>query len=182
VLLRPELRAELGPGLALCAGLAVREAVAARVAAKVLVKWPNDVLAGGRKLAGILVESQITGVRLGSVVIGIGINVAQSAFPDALSNIATSLALLSTRDESREQLLVDVLSQLEAGLERLANHGMASIAHELRPHDALLGRRLRVDALEGTGSGIDDDGRLLLRQDDGQIKALVSGHVELLGA
>jgi BirA family biotin operon repressor/biotin-[acetyl-CoA-carboxylase] ligase len=182
VLLRPQLSAELAPGLALCAGLAVREAVAARVSEKVLVKWPNDVLAGGRKLAGILVESQITGARLGSVVIGIGINVAQTEFPDALSDIATSLALLSPRHVSREQLLVDVLSHLEAGLERLANHGMAGVAEDLRRHDALLGRRLRVDALEGTASGFDDSGRLLLRKEDERIEAVVSGHVELLGS
>lgn len=95
VLLRPELSAESGPGLALCAGLAVRAAVATRVTASTLVKWPNDVLTGGRKLAGILVESQISGAKLGSVVMGIGINVTQRAFPDSLSNIATSLALLS---------------------------------------------------------------------------------------
>jgi BirA family transcriptional regulator, biotin operon repressor / biotin---[acetyl-CoA-carboxylase] ligase len=180
VLLRPALSAELAPGLALCAGLAVREAVAARVAAPVRVKWPNDVLANGRKLAGILVESQVTGARFGSVIIGLGINVSQSGFADALSSTATSLALLAARDAGREQLLLDVLSQLEIRLERLANHGMARIAEDLRPHDALLGRRLRVEALEGTGSGIDDAGRLLLRKTDGQIAALVSGHVELL--
>jgi BirA family transcriptional regulator, biotin operon repressor / biotin---[acetyl-CoA-carboxylase] ligase len=182
LLLRPELSPELAPGLSLCAGLAVREAVAARVAEKVLVKWPNDVLAGGHKLGGILVESQVTGARFGSVVIGIGINVAQTAFPDVLSKIATSLALLSARDANREQLLADVLSQLEVRLERLASQGMPGIAQDLRPHDALLGRRLRVDSLDGTGSGIDDAGRLLLRKQDGQIEALVSGHVELLGS
>lgn len=180
LLLRPELSAELLPGLSLCAGLAVRAAVAARVAAPVLVKWPNDVLADGRKLAGILVESQVNGAKIASVIIGIGINVTQTAFPEALANIATSLALLSASPAGREELLADVLAHLETELTRLASQGLAGLAEALRPHDALLGRRLRIDALEGTGSGIDTAGRLLVRQANGPIVPVLSGHVELL--
>jgi len=180
LLLRPDMPAELAPGLALCAGIAVREAVAARVAASVAVKWPNDVLANGRKLAGILVESQISGAKLGSVIIGIGINVTQTAFAEPLSSIATSLALLSASTLDREGLLADVLIDLETSLERLTTHGLADIAEALRPHDALLDRRLRVDGVEGVGAGIDAAGRLLLRRADGRVEPLLSGHVELL--
>jgi BirA family transcriptional regulator, biotin operon repressor / biotin---[acetyl-CoA-carboxylase] ligase len=180
LLLRPDLPAELAPGLALCAGLAVREAIAARVAGNVAVKWPNDVFADGRKVAGVLVESQISGATLGSVVIGIGINVAQTAFPEPLSSIATSLALLSASSLDREGLLADVLIDLETSLERLTTRGMAAIAEALRPHDALLDRRLRVDGVEGVGAGIDAAGRLLLRRSDGRVEPLLSGHVELL--
>ena len=180
LLLRPDLRAELAPGLALCAGLAVREAVAARVSAAVTVKWPNDVLADGRKLAGILVESQVSGAKLGSVIIGIGINVTQTTFPEPLSNIATSLSLLSASAIDREGLLADVLIDLETSLERLTTRGMADIAEALRPHDALLDRRLRVDDVEGVGAGIDAAGRLLLRRPDGRVEPLLSGHVERL--
>ena len=180
LLLRPTLAAEQAPGLALCAGLAVREAVACRVTAPVQVKWPNDVLAGGRKLAGILVESQVSGGKLGSVVIGIGINVTQTDFPDALAGIATSLSLLSADDSSRERLLADVLHDFEAELARLTERGLQGVAEALRPHDALLGKRLRVDALEGTAAGIDASGCLLLRDNAGQVHAIASGHVELL--
>ena len=180
LLLRPDLSAELAPGLALCAGLAVREAVAARVTAHVAVKWPNDVFAGGRKVAGILVESQVSGATLGSVVIGIGINVTQTAFPDPLSSIATSLALLSASVLDREGLLADVLIDLETSLERLTTSGMAAIAEALRPHDALLDRRLRIEGVEGVGAGIDTAGRLLLRTDLGQLRPIAAGHVELL--
>jgi BirA family transcriptional regulator, biotin operon repressor / biotin---[acetyl-CoA-carboxylase] ligase len=179
LLLRPELSAELLPGLSLCAGLAVRSAVAARVNAPVLVKWPNDVLAGGRKLAGILVESQVAGANIASVIIGIGINVKQTAFPDSLASVATSLALLSASATGREQLLADVLRHLETELARLKHQGLAAVAEALRPHDALLGRRLRIDALEGVGNGIDGAGRLLLRKTDGQLEPVLSGHVEL---
>jgi len=180
VLLRPELQPEQAPALALCAGLAVRAAVATRVAATVAVKWPNDVLAGGRKLAGVLVESQISGAKLGSVIVGVGINVTQQAFPDGLSQIATSLQLLSANALGRERLLADVLSQLQALLGRLEADGMAGIADALRPHDALLGRRLRIEGVEGCGAGIDDAGRLRLRTDAAELRPIAAGHVELL--
>jgi BirA family biotin operon repressor/biotin-[acetyl-CoA-carboxylase] ligase len=179
VLLRPQLDAERVSGLSLCAGLAVRAAVAQRVSAPVLVKWPNDVLASGRKVCGILVESQITGPSINSVIVGIGVNVTQSAFPEALLGIATSLALLGATNLSREALLADVLQGLEQELQRLTAQGLAGMASALRPHDALLGRRLRVDAREGIGDGIDSAGRLLLKDDDGRVHAINAGHVEL---
>ncbi|HYP91091.1 MAG TPA: biotin--[acetyl-CoA-carboxylase] ligase [Polyangiaceae bacterium] len=182
LLLRPRFGAELAPALALCAGLAVRAAVAPRVAAEVLVKWPNDVLAGGRKLAGILVESQLSGAQIASVVIGIGINVAQREFPAPLADIATSLALLAANDLSRERLLADVLSRLEGELSRLEREGMAGVAEALAPHDALFERRLKVDALVGQGAGIDPSGRLRLRLADGSVELIASGHVEVLTA
>lgn len=183
LLLRPELSAELAPGLALCAGLAVREAVAPRVSSSVQVKWPNDVMAGGRKLAGILVESQVSGARLVSVIVGIGVNVAQRSFPEPISSTATSLELLAASEKSRELLLVDILQSFEALLRRLTEQGMPGIAEALRAHDALLGRSLRVGAFTGTGAGIDLAGRLLLQSSDaGQVHAITSGHVELLDA
>src|SRR6478735_9276209 len=180
LLLRPRFGAELAPALALCAGLAVRAAVAERVSASVLVKWPNDVLADGRKLAGILVESQLSGAAIASVVVGIGINVTQREFPEPIAGIATSLELLSASDASRERLLADVLRQFETELGRLELEGMAGVAEALAPHDALFERRLKVDALVGHGAGIDPSGRLRLRLDDGKVELIASGHVELL--
>jgi BirA family transcriptional regulator, biotin operon repressor / biotin---[acetyl-CoA-carboxylase] ligase len=179
LLLRPELRAELAPGLALCAGLAVRSAVATRVAAPALVKWPNDVLAGGKKLAGILVESQFSGASVASVIVGIGINVSQEAFPEPISQLATSLSLLGAADLGRERLLADVLEAFERELSRIGTQGMPAVAEALRPHDALLGRQLRVDDVQGEGAGIDASGALLVRRAEGDVRAVVSGHVEL---
>jgi BirA family biotin operon repressor/biotin-[acetyl-CoA-carboxylase] ligase len=180
VLLRPKLAAEAVAGLSLCAGLAVRDALAPRVSTPTQVKWPNDVLAGGKKLAGILIESQVSGAKISSVIVGIGINVEQTEFPEPISNIATSLALLSAAERSREPLLGDVLAALQARIAELEAGGMSAVSEAVRPHDALLDRKLRVDELSGTGAGIDASGRLLLRSDDGSVTPIVSGHVELL--
>lgn len=182
LVLRPKLEAELLPGLSLCAGLAVRTAAAERVSANVAVKWPNDVLADGRKLAGILVESQLSGAQIASVVIGIGINVTQTEFPSPIRDIATSLTLLASKDDSRERLLAAVLGALEVELDRLDSQGMAGVAEALAPHDALLGRRLKIGALDGQGAGIDRSGQLRLRRQDGSEELIASGHVELLPA
>jgi len=181
VLLRPALAPELLPGVALCAGLAVRAAVAERVTASVQVKWPNDVLADGRKLAGILVESQLNGARVASVVLGIGVNVTHTDFPAPIRDSATSLALLSASDTSREGLLAQILGALEVELERLATRGLAGVAEELGPHDALYGRRVRIDGREGHGAGVDRTGQLRLRLPSGSELLIGSGHVELLG-
>jgi BirA family transcriptional regulator, biotin operon repressor / biotin---[acetyl-CoA-carboxylase] ligase len=179
LLLRPELRAELVPGLALCAGLAVRAAVAPRLSAAVQVKWPNDVLAGGQKLAGILVESQFTGAQVTSVVVGIGINVAQAGFPEPIAETATSLVLLSATNVGRERLLADVLEAFEGELTRIGTHGLGAVAEALRPHDALLGKALRVGNVSGRGAGIDASGALLVERDDGTTEQVIAGHVEL---
>lgn len=181
LLLRPAFGADLAPGLSLCAGLAVRAAVAPRVSAAVQVKWPNDVLADGRKLAGILVESQVSGATLSAVVIGIGINCEQREFPPELASLATSLTLLEARDTSRESLLLDVLAAFEQELQRLTTQGLAGMAEALRAHDALLGKRLCIEGQVGTGAGIDSSGRLQLDLDDGGRALIASGHVERIG-
>ena len=180
LLLRPQLSPEIAPALSLCAGLAVRDAVATRITVPAQVKWPNDVLADGRKLAGILIESQLSGTTLSSVIVGVGINIAQSEFPEPIAEIATSLALLEAGEVSREALLADVLHGLEQRLAELAQGGVAAISAALRPHDALRGKQLRVADVNGVGAGIDAAGQLLLQSADGSITPVISGHVELL--
>jgi len=180
LLIRPRLTPELAPLLALCAGLAVRDAVAPLVQLPVLLKWPNDVVAGGKKLAGILIESQVASAQIASVVVGVGVNVAQVDFTAPISDIATSLALLGAPGVRREQLLAAVLEQLELRLAQLQAGEGAAIAAALRSHDALLGKPVRIESLTGVASGIDDSGRLLIRTSDDGTVPVQSGHVELL--
>lgn len=180
LVLRPGFSAELAPLIALAAGLAVRAAASELVALPVLVKWPNDVLVSQRKLAGLLVESQLSGTKLTSVVVGIGVNVSQATFPEPLEAIATSLALLQAKPLSREELLASILAQLEARLALLEARSPQQLMHELREHDALIGRRIRIDEREGTARGIDNAGRLLLENAAGLLEPCISGHVEIL--
>lgn len=152
--------------LPLAAGIAVAEVVGADAR----VKWPNDVLLGGRKVAGILVEAR---PQAGWTVLGIGINVAVRAedFPAELRDRAGTLGL---EPDAIEPMLAELLERLEQWLAADA----AAVLEALRERDALLGERLRWAGGEGHGAGIDSDGRLVVVTDTGRV-ALDAGEVHL---
>lgn len=178
VLLRPTLPAERISAMALVAGLAARAAAATRVPAAVSIKWPNDVLVGDRKLAGVLVESRLSGAEVEAVVVGIGMNVSMTELPAEIAAIATSLALLGDPAPSRETLLGDVLAGFEKRFDAFVRGGLSSLLPELRQHDALLGEMLRVGDVRGEGAGIGADGGLLIRDARGVVHEVTSGTVE----
>ncbi|HEY5376898.1 MAG TPA: biotin--[acetyl-CoA-carboxylase] ligase [Polyangiaceae bacterium] len=180
VLLRPKLELPQTSALTLAIGLALRDAVSQRIAESADIKWPNDLLVNGKKLAGILVESQLQGDRLQAVVVGIGLNVASREFPPEITASATSLALLGSARLEREPLLHDVLQAISTRLDAYQRTGVAGILSELNAVDALRGKRVRVDDQVGIGCGLDEQGRLLLEDDAGSVHAILSGTVELL--
>ncbi|MBN1530563.1 MAG: biotin--[acetyl-CoA-carboxylase] ligase [Thermoleophilaceae bacterium] len=155
VVLRPPPEA-----LPLAAAVAVAEAVPVETA----IKWPNDVLVDGRKLAGILVEGR---PQEGWVVLGIGLNV--SGIPAEVSDIATALG-----SGGREEVLSALLERLDARL----SSPLPEVLDEWRRRDALLGREIRWDGGSGVAAGIDADGSLLVETGEGQV-ALVAGEVHL---
>jgi len=184
VVLRLALPLELVPALALASGLAVRSAIARSLPIgagsdeRVRVKWPNDVWLDQKKVAGVLSESQIQAGSVIASVVGIGINARTTAFPPEITGTATSLTL-SGSNIRQEELLVEVLAELESTLWKLARGGMSALHAELTRHDALAGRPVRVEDVEGIASGFDTTGRLLVRLPDGELRALASGSVEL---
>lgn len=178
VVLRPRLELARVTALPLVVGLAVRDAVAARVALPVELKWPNDVLADRRKLAGILVESQLRGRDLAALVVGVGVNVAMRELPAEIAGVATSLALCGASDLALEPLLADILASLAARCATFETLGLAAFLDELARCDALEGSRVRTEGVEGIARGIDGDGALLVEQDDGEVARVVAGAVE----
>lgn len=155
------------PLLPLRAGLAVADLAgdAARV------KWPNDVLLDGRKLAGILVEAR---PQDGWAVLGIGVNVAVdvAALPPELRDRA---ATLGRAPDDLEATLAELLGHLEARLAQAPGDALAA----LRARDALRDRPVSWAGGSGTGAGIDDAGALLVRRDDGTLTTLAAGEVHL---
>jgi len=155
------------PLLSLAAGVAVAQL--AGPAAQ--LKWPNDVLHDGRKVAGILVEGR---PQEDWAVLGIGINVALRAsdFPPELRATAGTLGLEPAAIEP-------TLAALLRGLERWLDAGAGEVLAAVRARDALLGRPVRWSEGEGIAAGIDDAGRLVVRTPDGD-SALTAGEVHLL--
>jgi len=180
VLLRPQLELAQASALTLAVGLALRDAIAPHIEQAVQLKWPNDLYVGGKKLAGVLVESQLQGERLQAVVVGVGLNVATRDFPSEIAARATSLALLGKAELEREPLLLELLDAMALRVDEYQRSGVAGILAELNQADALRGKRVRVDTQEGVGRGLDDQGRLLLQDDAGVVHAIIAGTVELL--
>jgi BirA family biotin operon repressor/biotin-[acetyl-CoA-carboxylase] ligase len=173
------------PPLALVVGLAVRDAIArAAPGADPELKWPNDVLVAGKKIAGVLVEAVTVGSRVDAVVAGVGVNVHTRSFPDDLAERATSVALVSTGDPpDRGALLADILSTLDRDAHVVLGRNLGMVRARLDAADGLRGRRVRCDTGdEGIASGIDDDGRLLVVRDDGTKVRWSAGEVHLAGA
>lgn len=184
VLVRLDLAPAKIPRVALVAGLAVRDAVArAAPAAEVQIKWPNDVLVGGRKVAGVLVEAVTSGSRTDAVVVGIGVNVHTRVFAPEIERSATSIALASPASApDRAVVLADVLSALDRDLHVVGGRGLGLVRARIEAADALAGRPVRSDSGdEGTACGIDDDGRLLVKREEGTLARWSSGEVHLIG-
>jgi BirA family transcriptional regulator, biotin operon repressor / biotin---[acetyl-CoA-carboxylase] ligase len=134
------------------------------------IKWPNDVWAGERKLAGILAEAR---PREGWAVLGIGLNVSTEEFPAALRESATSLRLEGVEADPEA-----TLEALLATLGRRLGEGADSILGAWRERDALKGRQVRWADGEGIAAGIDDSGALLVQTRDGLV-TLEAGEVHL---
>jgi len=180
LLLRPKLELSQVSALTLAIGLSLRDAIGPLLTEAAQLKWPNDLYVGNKKLAGVLVESQLQGERLQAVVVGVGLNVSTRAFPEEIAARATSLAELGVSVLEREPLLQAVLNAIALRLEAYQRTGVAGILDELNAADALRDRRVRVDALVGVGRGLDEQGRLLLEDDSGIVHAIMAGTVELL--
>ena len=181
---RPTLPPDRLGLVTLVGGLAVAEAVA-DVAAPVRpeIKWPNDVLLGGRKCCGMLLESSLGGPDP-FVVLGIGLNVNQQAFPDEIAERATSLRLETGQLIPRTPLLARLLGKLEHWTDRLALGEEDAVRQAFAARMAGLGRPATVRLagrdrpLEGTVEGVDAAGALRLRVGEA-VHVLHAGDVTL---
>lgn len=180
VLLYPTI-AEL-PRLFIIASLAVARSIEKVTGLKPAIKWPNDVLLNGKKVCGILIESELRGNAVGWAIVGIGINVSLSpaSFPE-IASIATSLSTELGSPVSGISLLQQVLEELEALY--LALRRGEPVHQEWQQRLETLGRHIQVkigDALEsGYAESVADDGSLLLRRPDGSLARIVAGDVTL---
>lgn len=180
VLLRPELEPERLPTLTPVAAVAVCRAVETVCGARCGIKWPNDVLLGGKKICGILVESVLGGEK-NCVIVGIGINANTPSFPEELRPIAGSIAAVTGGQVDLRALAAAVLAEFDALYAAwLAGGGRAALA-EYRSLCLNVGRELLVGERRGRGLAVGDDYSLLVRFSDGAEEALRFGEVSVRG-
>jgi len=169
-------------GLSLAVGTMVLRAIESLGVQGAGLKWPNDVLADGGKLAGVLVE--LSGEYQGpcAAVIGVGLNLRLTdALREQAGQPACDLATLATELPDRNLVAVRLIAALIEGLREFERHGFAPFAEDYARHDLLVGRRLKLSGaqghFEGTGAGVDARGALQVRLADGALRAVDSADV-----
>jgi BirA family biotin operon repressor/biotin-[acetyl-CoA-carboxylase] ligase len=174
------------PVLTLALGLAVRSAILEAAGLTCDIRWPNDLLLGGKKVAGILVQSAE-----GSAIGGIGINVNHAAFPAELAGTATSLRIAAGGEENgnREKAVCPtaIVLALLAAVDSFVALGKGDILRLFAQASSYArGRRVTVDQadgpIEGTTAGLDASGFLVVRKDDGTDTLIVAGGVRAAGS
>jgi BirA family biotin operon repressor/biotin-[acetyl-CoA-carboxylase] ligase len=170
--------------ISLAAGLAVRTAIEqVNDRARADLKWPNDVLIGGKKVCGILTEMNAEATRVRYVVVGIGINVNQASFPKEIEGNATSLRLATGGEWSRVELTAALLKSLDREYRLLSTKTDArqSILQRFAEQSSWVrGQQVRVEEngliVEGTTEGLDERGFLQVRTAQG-LQTVLSGTV-----
>lgn len=179
VLLRPPLALSEVPRLTLMAAVAVARAIRQVTGIRAEIKWPNDVMVGSRKVAGILTELTAELNRVNVCIVGIGINVNTPR--RLLPAHATSLAEEGGAKVSRVELARALLTQMDRLYEGFLARGMEPILEEWRGFAGFLGRRIRVEVqgrrVDGQAVDVDASGALLVRTDTGLVESCSAGDV-----
>jgi BirA family transcriptional regulator, biotin operon repressor / biotin---[acetyl-CoA-carboxylase] ligase len=185
IVLRPPLPPVAVPRVALVAGAAVAAAVAETTGRAPAIKWPNDVLVDGRKVAGILTEMDAEVERVHHVICGIGVNLnaPRRAFPRELRDKAGSLLTVTGQRVDRAAFAARLLAALEARYGRFLTAGFEAVRAEWESWSCLTGTEVSVATPDGdtTGRvvGLDADGALEVERPDGSIARIVAGEVTL---
>ena len=194
IVLRPRLTTAEAPTLIPASAVAVADAISETLVLEARdpaleIKWPNDVLLGGHKTCGILMEMTVEATRVGAAVLGIGVNlnVGADEFPEEFRPLATSLRAFSGAPVDRVAFARRLYSRMEAVLDLHAAAGFEALRPRYEAYFRMTGRPVTVTGmdgsrLEGRVRGIDDSAALLVERDDGGTERVLAGDVTLSGS
>jgi len=182
LVLRPDISPGFAPLFTLGCAVALHKAVERQTGLKADIKWPNDLLVEGKKVAGILAEIQADLDRIHVLVVGVGLNVNHTVLPDELAGRATSLRRVSGHVYSRLEILLDFLEQFEGLIDRFHAAGPEVIVAEWTSHSSFaFGRQVEIAdgprIVEGVTRGLNPFGALRVETLDGHVQELYSGEV-----
>ncbi|MFH2054467.1 MAG: biotin--[acetyl-CoA-carboxylase] ligase [bacterium] len=182
LVLRPKMSAAAASGISLVAALALVETIENLYSLQASIKWPNDILLDGRKLAGILTELTSDGDRVRHIILGIGINCNQTKFPAEIAGLATSLRLALGHAIVRVELLCGFLHTFENLYQQMQQAGLIALLPQIKAHSAVLGKRIsfrsQAQARSGIAVDIDPSGMLIVESGGAQI-TLAAGEITL---
>jgi BirA family biotin operon repressor/biotin-[acetyl-CoA-carboxylase] ligase len=183
ILLRPKLSPQETTQLTVASATALRRAIKNVTGVSADIKWPNDLLIGGKKVVGILTEMSAEADRVRHVILGIGVDVNQEEFPAELRAIATSLKNESGGKICRAELAVEILRELDFDYARICGGKFSAVADEWETGCATLGKKVSVQMgarlICGVAEALDDDGALLVRTEHGHLERVIGGDVTL---
>lgn len=186
LLLRPTFSPSVAPKLTLLMALAVAEVLHHLTDQKVSIKWPNDVLVNGKKVCGILTEMSAEMDCINYVVIGVGINVNNTEFPEEIAATATSLLNEVGNRMGRTDIIINVMDFFEYYYGLFEEH--QDLSDFVNLYDSyLINRNKEVRVLDpkgeytGTAQGINDNGELIVQKEDGTFVRVDSGEVSVRG-
>lgn len=185
VLLRPDVRPQETTQLTVASATALRRAIFSETNLQPEIKWPNDILIGGKKVAGILTEMSAELDRVRYVILGMGIdvNLDASEFPAELKKTATSLKIETNETISRAELATAILREWDEDYLRVCSGKFSGIADEWEKHCTTIGKNVNVQIgdrkIRGRAEALDDDGALLLRTEHGRLERIIGGDVTL---
>ena len=181
LIVRPQVHPSQVAKMSLTLALAVARAIEKETGLDARIKWPNDIVIGGRKVCGLLLEMDATAERVESIVAGVGINVHQTAFDEEIVHTASSLDLLAGRCVSRSAIVRAFLSEFEQAM-ALADDVMMDAYRE---RSATIGQRVQVIGLDGvyTGvaRGITESGSLMVEDETGTVREVLAADVSVRG-
>lgn len=186
ILLRPEVLVDRASIITLVSAMALAKAIKQVAALDTMIKWPNDVIANGKKLCGILTESSTDLEYINYAVVGIGINTNQTDFPEEIKDMASSIRLETGKEVNRAELLGTFLNVFETYYETfLETEDLTKLLEEYNRLLVNRGREVKIIEKETerilTAVGIDDKGGLIVEDCNGQRETIISGEVSVRG-
>jgi BirA family biotin operon repressor/biotin-[acetyl-CoA-carboxylase] ligase len=185
VLLRPDLRPQAVTQLTIASATALVRAIHSQTGLTPEIKWPNDILRNGKKLAGILTEMSGELDHVKHVILGIGVDVNLTAreLPPDLRQLATSIQMETGRDVDRAGLATAILRELDGDYTRICSGQFESVADEWERSCSTIGRNVVIQIgdrkIQGRAESLDADGALLLRTQHGRLERIIGGDVTL---
>jgi len=186
LVLRPTMAPSDAPGITLMTGVAAAEALFSVTRLDTRIKWPNDILVRGKKIAGILTEISTEMDRIDHVVVGLGLNVnmPRESLAEELRERATSVLIETGMYHARVKLVQAFLERFETYYRILQDQGFEPIRNRWKELANIIGRRINVEMIGKAQTGrvldVDTDGVLILEDDQGGIHRIASGDVTLL--
>lgn len=184
VVLRPNIPPHQAPLITLMAAVATAEAIETYTGLRPVIKWPNDILLGGRKVAGLLNEIQSETDRIHFIILGVGVNLNadKKIYPKEIRTLATSLKQEMGRAISRKDFLSILLKELEDWYAVFLKEGGDAVLRTWRRLAQIKGKQLKVASfgqeIVGAGIDVDSDGALIIETRRGERKRVVAGDVE----